>query len=293
MDDPDIFAYLYPAKDQGREKALKTIRMEENHSRYLPPQTDNGRLKPAHETNVPFVREATEEPDEEDNLDLQHCLALRFSDPPPTRQGAVAGRSPNAFIRLPSNKGISWYHFAVTFDKHFHMMVQDLNSMVGTQLIYDGAEGPPGHGIAWSTCGPTTVKGKPPVIKVVEDLQFTLIVPTHDLTSQIYRDNVTRYLQGTAPPEDLVSDLEILSRTRTELPSGGGEVHTAPTKILKSSLWKRELGYGSFGVVSYAWDVTSREEFALKEPRPDTEGDWEKEARIMKNISHVGTRTLM
>lgn len=293
MDDPDIFAYLYPAKGQGSAGALNTIDIKANSSRCLPAQKDSKHLKSVLENDARSVREATEEPEKEYDLELQPCIVLRFSDPPPTGQGAVAGRSPDAFIRLPADKGISWYHFAVTFDKHFHMMVQDLNSTVGTQLIYDdGEEGPPGHGVAWSACGPTFVKKRPPVIKVIDDLQFTLVVPEHDLTSPAYRNNITRYLQGTAAPDDLVSELEIFSRTRTEVPSGG-EVQTAPAKILKSSLWKRKLGHGSFGVVSYAWDVTSRAEFALKEPRPKAGGDWEKEARIMKNISHVSTRSIL
>ena len=40
-------------------------------------------------------------------------------------------------------------------------------------------------------------------------------------------------------------------------------------------------------MVSYAWDVTSRVEYALKEPLPGRVEDWSKEAAIMKNISHV------
>ena len=43
-------------------------------------------------------------------------------------------------------------------------------------------------------------------------------------------------------------------------------------------------------MVHYAWDVTTRQEYALKEPLPDKGSNmesWRKEAQIMKDISHV------
>lgn len=248
-------------------------------------------LQPALNTDTHSVREATEQPEEDEDLERQPCMALTFSNPPTTRRGLMAGRSPLANIALPKLKGVSWFHFTVTFDEHFYLMVKDLNSTVGTRVIYDGEEGQQGHGVAWSARGPSLVKGKTPVIKVVGDLQFRLVVSDHDVTSQTYRDNVARFLQGTAAAEDLLSDLKLLSRTRTELPSPG-EAHTPSAQAPGPILWKKELARGGFAVVNYAWDVTSRAEYTLKEPLPVEGGDWEKEARIMKGTSHVGATLL-
>ena len=44
-------------------------------------------------------------------------------------------------------------------------------------------------------------------------------MPNHDITSKVYLDNVARFFEGAAAAEDLLSDLKIISRTRTELPT--------------------------------------------------------------------------
>lgn len=283
MYDSDVIAYLFPVEGQGRDGATEAIDMSLNRSRRR-----DSLLELAPETHSHFVREATEQPEEEDDHERRPCLVLRFSNPPKTRRGLVAGRSPHADLVLPKLPGVSWYHFALTFDEEKCLIVKDLGSTVGTRVIYDGEEGQRGHGVDWSARGPGLVEGKAPVIKVVGKLQFKLVVPDHDTTSQTYLDNVAQFVQGTAAAEDLFSDLNIISRTQTELPTSG-EAHTPSTQIPGPILWKKELGRGSFAVVSYAWDVTSRAEYALKEPLPGKRGDWKREAEIMKGISHVST----
>ena len=288
MNDPDVFAYLFPPEGQGRYGAAEAISMPANRSRFLPPRRRDDTIKPARKPQTRGVREATEQPEEVDDLKYLPCQELRFSNPPKTRIGLVAGRSPQADLVLPNLKNVSWYHFALTFDEEMYLVVKDLDSMVGTRVIYDGEEGQRGHGIAWSAHGPSLVKGKVPVIKLVEELQFRLVVPDHDITSLTYRDNVTQFLKGAVPAEDLFSDMHILSRTRTELPTPGGAQPPSAQKPGRI-FWKRKLAQGSFAVVSYVWDVTSREEYALKEPLPGAGGDWKREAEIMKGISHVST----
>ena len=286
MYDPDVIAYLFPPDGQGRDGALKAINMPASKSRLLPPRRRNDLIDPAPETQSGFVREATEQPEEVDDLERLPCLVLRFSDRPKSRLGLVAGRSPPADLMMPQFKGVSGSHFALTFDEQKELVVKDLDSLVGTRVIYNGEEGQRGHGVTWSARGPGLMQGKAPVIKVVGELQFKLVVPDHDRASQTYLDNVTRFLQGSVAAEDLFSDLKIISRTRTELPTPG-EAHMPSAQIPGPILWKKELGRGNFAVVSYAWDVTSRAEYALKEPLPGKRGDWEGEAKIMKGISHV------
>lgn len=181
------------------------------------------------------------------------------------------------------------YHFALTFDKQKCLIVKDLNTTVGIRVIYDGEKGQRGHGVSWSARGPRLAQNKVPVIKIVGELQFKLVVPNHDVTSQTYLDNVAQFLQGTASVEDVFPDLKIIDRTQTELPTPG-EALTPSEQIPGPILWKRKIGQGNFGMVSYAWDVTSRAEYALKEPLPGNRGDWKREADIMKNISHVSVK---
>ena len=77
--------------------------------------------------------EVAEQPAEDDDLERLPCLVLKFRDPPKTRLGLDAGRSPHAAIGLPKLKGISWYHFTLTFDKEHFLIVKDLDSTVGTR----------------------------------------------------------------------------------------------------------------------------------------------------------------
>lgn len=286
MNDPDVIAYLFPPEGQGRDGAAEAISMPPNRSRFLPPRRRNNPIEPAPIPQRRGLREATEQPEEVEDLEHLPCLELRFSNPPKTQLGLVAGRSPQADLVLPKLTGVSWYHFALTFDEEMCLVVKDLDSTVGTRVIYDGEEGQRGHGIAWSARGPSLVKGEVPVIKLVGELQFRLVVPDHAVTSRTYRDNVTQFLKGAVPADDLFSDMKISSRTRTELPTPGG-AHTPSASKPGRILWKRKLAQGSFAVVSYVWDVTSRAEYALKEPLPGAGGDWKREAEIMKGISHV------
>ncbi len=290
MYDPNVIAYLFPPEGQGRDGALEAIKMPANRFRFLPPRQRNDFIDPAPDTQSRFVREATEQPEEIDDLEGLPCLVLRFSDRPKSRLGLVAGRHPPADLMMPKIKGVSGFHFALTFDEQKELVVKDLDSLVGTRVIYDGEEGQRGHGVAWSARGPGLVKGKVPVLKVVGGLQFRLVVPDHDNTSPIYLDNVAQFLEGAAAAEDLFTDVKIISRTRTELPTPG-EAHTPTAQKSGRIYWKRELGRGAFAVVTYVWDVTSRAVYALKEPLPQAkeEGDWEREAQVMKGISHVST----
>ncbi|KAL8652034.1 MAG: hypothetical protein Q9210_002920 [Variospora velana] len=285
MYDPDIIAIVYPAEGQGEYEASNAIKDARNRSRFVPPRRRNNRPEPPG-TEDRSVREATEQPERKDNLEDRPRLVLRFSNPPKTRRGLVAGRNPDADVFLGKNiKGVSWNHFALTFDGQNQLIVRDLYSTVGTRVIYDGEDWPQGKGLDWSARGPSYSKGKTPVIKVLKNLQFGLVVPDHDITSQTYHDNVAVFRQGMIAAEDLFCDLQVLSRPQTELPTPG-MAHLPSSQVPGPRLWKKEIGRGAYAVVSYAWDVTSRAEYALKEPLPGKGGNWKREAAIMKGLSH-------
>lgn len=286
MYDPDIIAYLFPAEGAGRDGAIEAITSSDNESRCLPPRRRDILIKRTTKTGSPFVREATEQPEEVNDLDRLPCLVLKFSDRPKSRLGLVGGREPTADLRMPDIKGVSGTYFTLTFDEQKELIVKDLNSLVGTRVIYDDENPLRGHGIVWSARGPSLTNGKAPVLKVFEELQFRIVVPNHDITSTVYLDNVARFFEGAAAAEDLFSDLKIISRARTELPTPG-EAEIPSARKTGRAFWKKKIAQGSFAVVTYVWDVTSREVYALKEPLPGKTGDWKKEANIMKGISHV------
>ena len=61
-------------------------------------------------------------------------------------------------------------------------------------------------------------------------------------------------------------------------------------------LYRKKLGKGVYGEVTYIWNLTTREEYVVKRPlaklitsRTFGEEMWIKEAEIMRSISHVGT----
>ncbi|KAK2592814.1 hypothetical protein QQS21_009482 [Conoideocrella luteorostrata] len=200
----------------------------------------------------------------------------------------VAGCNPKADIVLPKGFGISSYQFALTFDMEKCLVVKDLNSSLGTRVIYDNEEEQPGHGVTWRACGPRLAKSLEPVIKVNDMLQFRLVVPYHDVTSPIYRHNVDRFLEGSASTGNLFSDMNITSRTQTELPTDCG-ADKPSAQGGKPTFWRRLIGQGSFGTVTHLWNVTTGEEYALKEPTKallTAGGDWQREAEILRGMSH-------
>lgn len=209
---------------------------------------------------------------------------------------------------MPRLKSISRYHFALTFNDENRLVVRDLGSGMGTYMLYGNVSEPsePRFNVDFSAEGPSLLDGRPPIIKILDDLQFKLVVPRHDITSDTYLENIKRFRQGSADAEDLFADMELLSRAPTELstPAPGGIMTNA--KVPSRLLWTKEIGRGAFAVVYYAWDAETREEYALKKPLPEDPAsakqkipfgakkkarfstkEWRREAEILKGLRHV------
>ncbi|KAB5572203.1 kinase-like domain-containing protein [Coniochaeta sp. 2T2.1] len=235
-------------------------------------------------------RVPTEEPEqhEADPLDYLPRLELRFSQPPKTSHGFVFGWDENSDIVLPWIQGISFHHFALTFDEQNRPIVEDLVSFSGTEVTYDKQGKGKRSYFVWIIGGHRTPQGKEcVVINVNTSLKFQIVVSHHDTTSEQYVDNVNRFRQGVASMDNLLGQLYLRSRPQTERASGEETPGTGPIVL------KKVLGEGAFGVVSHIWDVSTGEEHALKEPSMKAiragkvEYDmWKKEARIMGQISH-------
>ncbi|KAF2758732.1 kinase-like protein [Pseudovirgaria hyperparasitica] len=254
-DHPDIVAYLYPGDESTVQ--LRTMKIEQNNFRTIPPRKDK--------------RSKAKNPGRQvthwDELDYLPCLAIRFSDPPRSRAGLVFGRGENADVLLPNAKGISFIHFMLTFDEHKELVVRDLGSKFGIRVIYDDEEGVRVKSRAWSARGPPYLRQTVPwaTIKLVNKVQFRIV--------------------GTLDPDKLFEDLGILSGPSTAMPTPGGD-RTPTVQESNGIYWTRELGKGSFGVVDYLWNVTTREEFAKKRLKSKRKGELEREADILKTISH-------
>lgn len=98
---------------------------------------------------------------------------------------------------------------------------------------------------------------------------------------------MAEFRQRTADPGDLFASLHVFSGAGTRLPTG---THTPLTRS-SPIFYKKEIGRGQFGVVTYVWNVTTREKYVIKEPTGDNLTaleltSWKNEARVMRGISH-------
>ncbi len=301
-DDLDIFAYLCAARRLDGDLALIAFSMDENSSRRVgplsraaarPQETKTGR------DGDTQSREATEEPEDggDGYLESSECLRLRFSEGASTRHGLVVGRGPLADIRLPRAPGISSYHFALDFDDQNRLIVRDLVSTYGISVVYAGETPEWRRDYSWIVGGHAFLNDKVPTIQIAGNLHFKLIVPTRDTQSQAYVDGVAMFRQraATVNSGDLLTQLSLQSASKTELPTHSGE-RTSLRLGSGPVLWRREIGRGSFGMVTYVWNTTIGDEYALKEPskKPKARDEmnrikknWEKELTIMGRIRHV------
>lgn len=192
---------------------------------------------------------------------------------------------------LPKLPGVSRFHLSFTFDDQNRPIVRDLGSLWGTKVTYDGEKGESRSKFDWLLQAPGSVRneGKLPVLEVTPHIQFRVFVPPRDFTSQDHIDRVTAFRQGTADPGGMLASLVLHSGSRTTLPSGT----QTPAHPSGTILYKRFLGNGVFGVVSYIWNVTTGEEYAVKEPLLEVirsgqviMKDWKKEANMMGALSH-------
>ncbi len=288
MADTDLIACLYPFEDDSGNTSEMIERIK-NHipARYTRPKPHYDRRD----------RAPTEEPEQRqgDRLDYLPRLEFRFSRGPQTSHGFVFGWDQKSDVVLPWMQGISYHHFALTFDDHIRPIVKDLESLDGTEVIYDKQ----GHGkrrdFIWIIGGHDVPQEKKSiVINANNHLKFQIVVAHHDITSQLYIDNVNRFRQGTVSADNLFGRLDLGSRPPTERASGA---HTPGTGAI---VLRKKLGEGSFGVVTHVWNVSNADEYALKQPsvkaiqkrRVDVDA-WEKEARIMGRISHVSYPALL
>ena len=283
--DPDIFAYLYPCRGEGYDGASYAISMPENESRFLAAPSSNSsepsELADRHE------RGGTELPEERGVLEKTDALVCRLSDLHRTGDGLTMGCAPSADIPIQPWPGISKFHLALTLDDDGWPIARDLGSSGGTIITYDGEKGERRSNFSWQLRGPEILSNKALVLNLTDLVQFLLVIPPHDIASANYRRRVADFRKRTADPEDLFASLRVFSGPGTRLPTGTNTPLTRSSPIS----YKKEIGRGQFGVVTYVWNVTTREKYVVKEPTSDRLTTlelmaWKKEARVMHGISH-------
>ncbi|KAI2618210.1 protein kinase [Hypoxylon sp. NC1633] len=200
---------------------------------------------------------------------------------PQTDQGIIFGSNPECNVCLDL-KGISNFHFSLTFDDDNYPIIRDLSSLMGTEVTYNGQGKGVRRDFQWIVGGhliPQLMNKK--IITAASTYSILIVVAVHNITSPEYIDKVNIFKRGTATTK--FGTLH----TRT-CPATGH--HTPPTGDIYV---RKKLGEGSFGVVTHLWNVSTGIERVVKAPTAKAlqkgifkSEEWRHEARIMGKISH-------
>jgi serine/threonine-protein kinase Chk2 len=287
MSNSDIVALIYPHVDVFGA-ATRAI---EASSFYNPPLIDPSQS--AYDT------------DEDDSTQISNHLNVRIEDTlpfakitfdyaPKTNRGILIGSSPACDL-VVRRKGVSSRHISLTFDEEKRLIIKDWGSLAGIQVTYDGEGAGERSKFRWIVGGDKIPDSKLSIIlELHKTISFRIIIPYHDISCPEYIERVDRFCRGTASPEALLEDLDLISRPGTMLPTGVNTPGTGDIYL------EKRLGEGSFGEVTHLWNVSTGQDYALKTPSEKAirSGDvhveaWRREARIMGQVSHASiTRTL-
>ncbi|POR36865.1 Serine/threonine-protein kinase RAD53 [Tolypocladium paradoxum] len=221
-------------------------------------------------------------------------LELCFDQKRNSRHGIVLGTAEDCDVRIPRDddrgrpvKGVSRHHCAITFDRYNRLIIKDFSSN-GTIVWYGSQGGQRRKDFTWIVSGHEVADANELTIEIGMLLRFQLIVPSHDLLSRAYVENVRRFLTGAAAVQSgdniRFGGLEILSTADT---ASGTGMHTpvqGPIYITEGL-----LGEGAFSQVRKIWNVSTGREYAGKVPLNRLERRMlDDEARLMKMLTHVG-----
>ena len=136
-------------------------------------------------------------------------------------------------------------------------IARDLGSTGGTKVTYNREKGDRLSNFDWPLLGPSIARGKSPILNITDRLQFKVIVPPRDFAFPDSINRVKRFRVGMADPVKLFASFIIQSAQGTRLPTG----QQAPSTGSRSRpiLYRKGIGTGHFGAVTYVWNVTTRE----------------------------------
>ncbi|KAK8142786.1 hypothetical protein G3M48_008265 [Beauveria asiatica] len=231
-------------------------------------------------------REPTPAPEECDDTLLPDVdgpyLELRFSRIPRSSHGFIFGRHPSSDVVLPDEPGISHFQCSITFDHERRLIVKDLQTTMGTAVTYDDQANVRRSGFRWIVGGHPYIRDKVIMIRIHKTIWFRLIVAHQDTQSPFYVASADRYCAGQATTQDLFQAVNLRTRLDTQRPSGA---HTPGVGLV---CLDKEIGRGGFAVVTHHWNVSTGNEYVVKQPlrvRNIDRQAWENEAHIMSLIS--------
>ncbi|KAI0976494.1 kinase-like domain-containing protein [Xylaria arbuscula] len=279
MGDTDLIAQVYPLPGRHFDTVQQAI---QSNPQCKPPKCTRPEPESSYESRS--TRESTELPEEFDP-DYYHTLELRFSYTPKSSTGLIFGKDKDACdVILPSHiSGISKRHFALTYktfeDGRPRLLIRDLGSRIGSSVAYDKAKTPRRRGFDWILDGyEYPNKCTSFTIELFEDFEFMFIVCHQAINSPAYIHNVQEFSHGTLDAGDLLSNTKIDQGPDTEGQTPGYGSTLMPSKM---------IACGAQGDVQLCWDVSSGAEYACKYPRgPSMRSNWEKEATIMRSVTH-------
>ncbi|EGX92694.1 serine/threonine protein kinase, putative [Cordyceps militaris CM01] len=172
----------------------------------------------------------------------------------------------------------------LSFDDLNRPIIQDLSSLVGTQVTYDGDGKGVRRDFRWIVGGDDHPRKASSIIITIPDtVSLQIVVQPQNIESPAYVNGVRRFKQGAATTDALLNELGLSNPpTRGTQTPASGEIYL-----------KRKIGRGTFGVVRCFWNVSTGEERAVKTPHRSAiengqvdHAAWAREARIMSLISH-------
>ncbi|KAL6361270.1 hypothetical protein LRP88_04736 [Fusarium phalaenopsidis] len=129
------------------------------------------------------------------------------------------------------------------------LIVKDWGSLIGTQVAYDNQGAGKRSKFQWIIGGPEIPRNTYNLIlEIRNDVSFRIVVSQHDVSCPEYIEKVDRFCRGTASPEELLDDLDLISRPITMASIGANTPGTDDIYL------KKKLGEGSFGAVTHLWN---------------------------------------
>jgi serine/threonine-protein kinase Chk2 len=232
---------------------------------YIPPQEEAC----SRETTAPLEDDQAYAP----NDTSYPKLHLAFNPGPKGNQGFVFGWDPDCDIVLPRLQSISRRHCVLKFDDQRRPILRDISS-TGTIVSYDDQGGEIRRRFTWILGGHEVPQGKERIIiQIHKYIRLQITVSRHDKYPDLCNENVDLFEMGALG-----------------LRSASSSIAPTPRPQDPIRLKQETLGKGTFAVVRRFWDVSTGLEYAYKEPldkRNFEKRAWEKEADILKQISHV------
>ncbi|KAI1492888.1 kinase-like domain-containing protein [Biscogniauxia mediterranea] len=277
MEDPKIIASIYITTEPSQKTDLEAT--ETNLPQHLSSHSHHSTPK------LPQPNSATPE---------ATLHQITFETIPRTDIGIIFGCSDNCDVVLPRKKGVAYHHGVLTFNANRQLIYRDLGSEWGSRVRYLKAtkywysRKEWRSGFHWIIGGHKALEDSQAVIiEVGPSLEIQIIVHHKDFSDSAFTETMQRFRKDIADNRAQHLVLNLQSPVTEPIPSTH-IIGTGPVTM------NRLLGSGTYGNVSYSWNVSTGDEYAIKRPSLEAKGrrdrsyieDWKSEAGILRKLSH-------